>query len=95
MGFGTGPKKVMPRVPLRHGERNKDHLTSFGGLAALSLEALSSVAYGPEAIALVLVVAATSALRLTPVALARAGNTSAAALRASTNRRSARRRAST
>ncbi|GAA4619141.1 APC family permease [Actinoallomurus liliacearum] len=64
----------MPRVPLRHGEGNKEHLTSFGGLAALSLDALSSVAYGPEAIVLVLVAAGTSALRLTvPITLAIAG----------------------
>jgi Amino acid permease len=74
MGFGTAPGKVMPRVPLRHGEGNKDHLTSFGGLAALSLDALSSVAYGPEAIVLVLAAAGTAALRLTlPVTLAIAG----------------------
>ena len=64
----------MPRVPLRHGEGNKDHLSSFGGLAALSLDALSSVAYGPEAIVLMLAAAGTSALRLTlPVTLAIAG----------------------
>jgi len=31
-------------VPLRHGEGNKDHLTSFGGLAALSLDALAVLA---------------------------------------------------
>jgi amino acid transporter len=68
------PKKAGPRVPLRHGEGAKDHLTSFGGLAALSLDALSSVAYGPEAIVLVLVAAGASALRLTlPVTLAIAG----------------------
>jgi hypothetical protein len=36
----------VPRVPLRHGEGNKEHLSSFGGLAALSLDALSPVAYG-------------------------------------------------
>jgi hypothetical protein len=54
MGFGTVSKKAAPRVPLRHGEGNKDHLTSFGGLAALSFDALSSVAYGPQAIVLVL-----------------------------------------
>jgi amino acid transporter len=60
----------MPRLPLRHGEGDKDHLTSFGGLAALSLDALSSVAYGPEAIVVVLVAAGTPALRLTlPVTL--------------------------
>ena len=61
-------------MPLRHGEGTKDHLTSLGGLAALSLDALSSVAYGPEAIVLVLVGAGTSALHLTlPIALAIAG----------------------
>jgi hypothetical protein len=54
MGSGTASKKVRPRVPLRHGEGGKDHLTSVEGLAALSLDALSSVAYGPEAIVLVL-----------------------------------------
>ena len=44
------------------------------GLAALSLDALSSVAYGPEAIVLVLAAAGTAALRLTlPVTLAIAG----------------------
>jgi amino acid transporter len=44
------------------------------GLAALSLDALSSVAYGPQAIVLVLVAAGTAALRLTlPVTLAIAG----------------------
>ncbi|MEZ0107637.1 amino acid transporter [Catenulispora sp. EB89] len=74
MGYGTAPKKVVPRVPLRHGEGKKDHLTSFGGLAALSLDALSSVAYGPEAIVLVLAAAGASALRLTlPITLAIAG----------------------
>jgi hypothetical protein len=71
MDFGTVPKKATPRIPQRHGEGNKDHLTSFGGLAALSLDALSSVAYGPQAIVLVLVAAGTSALRLTlPITLA-------------------------
>ena len=73
MGLGTS-KKARPRVPLRHGEGDKDHLSSFGGLAALSLDALSSVAYGPEAIVLVLVAAGTSALRLTlPITLAISG----------------------
>ena len=74
MGSGAVSKKVVPRVPLRHGEGGKDHLTSFEGLAALSLDALSSVAYGPEAIVLVLAAAGTSALGLTlPVTLAIAG----------------------
>jgi amino acid transporter len=74
MGSGAVSGKAVPRVPLRHGEGNKDHLTSFGGLAALSLDALSSVAYGPEAIVLVLVAAGAPALRLVlPVTLAIAG----------------------
>jgi amino acid transporter len=73
MGWGTS-KTGRPRVPLRHGEGDRDHLTSFGGLAALSLDALSSVAYGPEAIVLVLVAAGSSALRLTlPVTIAITG----------------------
>src|SRR5579864_469078 len=74
MGSGAVSKKVLPRVPLRHGEGGKDHLSSFGGLAALSLDALSSVAYGPEAIVLVLVAAGTPALRLSvPVTVVIAG----------------------
>jgi amino acid transporter len=71
MSPSPASRKIAPRVPLRHGEGTKDHLTSLGGLAALSLDALSSVAYGPEAIVLVLVGAGTSALHLTlPIALA-------------------------
>ncbi|MFC0040020.1 APC family permease [Actinomadura rayongensis] len=61
------PGRIAPRVPPRRAERER--LGAFGGLAALSLDALSSVAYGPEAIVLVLVAAGTSAVRLTlPVA---------------------------
>jgi amino acid transporter len=41
----------------------KDRLTAPGGIAALSLDALSSVAYGPEAILVVLVAAGASALK--------------------------------
>jgi len=44
-------------------QRERERLTSLGGLAALSLDALSSVAYGPEAILVVLVTAGASALR--------------------------------
>jgi amino acid transporter len=40
-------------------------LSTVGGLAALSLDALSSVAYGPEAMVLVLVAAGSGALRFT------------------------------
>jgi amino acid transporter len=44
-------------------DRESERLTALGGLAALSLDALSSVAYGPEAILVVLVTAGTAALR--------------------------------
>src|ERR1700683_2877016 len=43
------------------GERQR--LTAVQGLAALSLDALSSVAYGPEAILVVLVAAGAAGLR--------------------------------
>jgi amino acid transporter len=53
------------------GERERDRLTVPQGLAALSLDALASVAYGPEAIVLVLAVAGTQGLEFTlPVTLA-------------------------
>lgn len=54
-------------------ERQDDahKLTALGGLAALSLDALSSVAYGPEAIVVVLVAAGASAVRFTlPISIA-------------------------
>ena len=41
---------------------DKHRLTALEGLAALSLDALSSVAYGPEAIVIVLVAAGTVGL---------------------------------
>ncbi len=44
-------------------DEEKERLTALGGLAALSLDALSSVAYGPEAILIVLVAAGSSALK--------------------------------
>ena len=46
-------------------------LSVVGGLAALSVDALSSVAYGPEAIVLVLIAAGAAAVRWTlPIAAA-------------------------
>jgi amino acid transporter len=52
------------RVPRRVGKHTADghELGVLSGLAALSLDALSSVAYGPEAIVLVLVAAGTGVL---------------------------------
>ncbi|MEU9454157.1 APC family permease [Streptomyces sp. NPDC048277] len=71
MAYGMARRELRPRVPLRPGEGEKHHLTSLEGLAALSLDALSSVAYGPEAIVLALVVAGTGALTATlPITLA-------------------------
>src|ERR1700694_3901981 len=45
--------------------RRPEGLGVIGGLSALSLDALSSVAYGPEAMALVLIAAGTGALSAT------------------------------
>src|SRR3984957_3099858 len=50
--------------PLRTSDASKEQINPFEGLSALSLDALTSVAYGPEAIIVVLAVAGTSALRL-------------------------------
>ncbi len=52
----------------------KDRITPIEGLSALSLDALTSVAYGPEAIILVLAVAGAGALHLVlPVTVAIVG----------------------
>ncbi|WP_030740411.1 APC family permease, partial [Streptomyces sp. NRRL F-5135] len=70
MTFGLARRQVRPSVPLRPGEGARNRLTSLEGLAALSLDALSSVAYGPEAIVVVLVAAGTGALTATlPITL--------------------------
>jgi amino acid transporter len=55
------PFGIIENVNEPDGERER--LTALGGLAALSLDALSSVAYGPEAILVVLVTAGVSALK--------------------------------
>src|SRR5262249_59487867 len=69
--------RVRPRPAQRGaGRRPAEHdlLSVTGGLAALSLDALSSVAYGPEAIVLVLAAAGTAGLGFTlPVTLAIVG----------------------
>ena len=58
--------------PARSDNDDERHrLTALEGLAALSLDALSSVAYGPEAILIVLVAAGTAALKLAlPITIA-------------------------
>ncbi len=60
--------------PLKSREAQAEEIGTSEGLAALSLDALSSVAYGPEAIALVLVTAGAAALPyLVPISLAIVG----------------------
>jgi amino acid transporter len=62
------PIGARPRAG-KHADEGHD-LSVLGGLAALSLDALSSVAYGPEAMMVVLVAGGASALRFTlPVTL--------------------------
>lgn len=57
--------------PLRTSDASKEQITPFEGLSALSLDALTSVAYGPEAIIVVLAAAGSSALHLIlPVTIA-------------------------
>jgi amino acid transporter len=67
--FGPGARIGRSRRAGKHSDAVHD-LDVPRGLAALSLDALSSVAYGPEAIMLVLVAAGTSALTWTlPITL--------------------------
>ncbi|WP_280329754.1 APC family permease [Nocardia wallacei] len=63
--------RVRDRRLRRHHRGDAYRLTALGGLAALSPDALSSIAYGPEAIVSVLVSAGADAVRYTvPVAVA-------------------------
>lgn len=60
--------------PLRFRDLGKEQINPVEGLSALSLDALTSVAYGPEAILVVLAAAGAGALHLTvPVTLAIVG----------------------
>jgi len=63
--------KIVDRRLRRHHKGDSHRLTALGGIAAMSLDALSSVAYGPEAIVLGLIVAGTAAVTWTvPIAMA-------------------------
>jgi amino acid transporter len=66
-------RQTAVRAPRRRAGKHADEghdLSVAGGLAALGLDALSSVAYGPEAMVLVLVTAGAGALRFTlPITL--------------------------
>ena len=54
--------RVLVGRPLRSVEASKERITPVEGLSALSLDALTSVAYGPEAIIVVLAVAGAGTL---------------------------------
>lgn len=56
--------RILVGRPLRASEVAKEQITPLEGLPALSLDALTSVAYGPEAIIVVLAVAGAGALHL-------------------------------
>ena len=63
--------RVLIGPPLRFSEAAREQITPIEGLSALSLDALTSVAYGPEAILIVLAGAGLAALRvMLPVTVA-------------------------
>ena len=62
---------VLVGRPLRRSEAAKEQITPVEGLSALSLDALTSVAYGPEAIIVVLAAAGAGALKnILPITVA-------------------------
>jgi amino acid transporter len=73
-GVTVGPDTPVAAQPPGGGsepDEERHKLTALEGLAALSLDALSSVAYGPQALIIVLATAGVAALRYTlPVTLA-------------------------
>jgi amino acid transporter len=58
----SGAWRLLIGRPLKSSESAKEEITASEGLAALSLDALTSVAYGPEAIVVVLATAGVGAL---------------------------------
>ncbi|MCD9141857.1 APC family permease [Streptomyces albireticuli] len=70
-GLPTGTGEEPPDTGAGHSADDRHRLTATQGLAALSLDAMASVAYGPEAIVLVLAAAGAHGLGFTlPVTLA-------------------------
>jgi amino acid transporter len=63
-GFGAATWRVLIGRPLRAQETSKQRISPVEGLSALSLDALTSVAYGPEAIIVVVAAAGSGALHL-------------------------------
>ena len=67
----TSLRRAVLGPPLRVRDVSKEQINPVEGLSALSLDALTSVAYGPEAIIVVLAAAGASALGLVlPITLA-------------------------
>ncbi len=70
-GLAAGGWQLLTGRPLPHSEAAKERITPVEGLSALSLDALTSVAYGPEAIIVVLAAAGATALHLVlPITIA-------------------------
>ncbi|HEX4127772.1 MAG TPA: hypothetical protein VHX67_09370, partial [Acidimicrobiales bacterium] len=70
-GPGSAFYHLLVGRPLSSRRSGKERITPVEGLSALSLDALTSVAYGPEAIILVLAVAGGSSLHLVlPITIA-------------------------
>jgi len=70
-GGAAGLWRLLVGPPLRAREVSREQISSVEGLPALSLDALTSVAYGPEAIIVVLAVAGAGALHLVlPITIA-------------------------
>src|SRR5271167_1644023 len=63
-GLGSTTWRLLIGRPLRAQDTGKERLSPIEGLPALSLDALTSVAYGPEAIIVVLAVAGAGSLHL-------------------------------
>jgi amino acid transporter len=63
-GFASATWRVLIGRPLRAQDTGKQRISPVEGLSALSLDALTSVAYGPEAIILVVAAAGAGALHL-------------------------------
>jgi amino acid transporter len=67
----SGAWRLLIGRPLKSSESAKEEITAPEGLAALSLDALTSVAYGPEAIVVVLATAGVGALSaMVPITIA-------------------------
>jgi amino acid transporter len=62
--YGHTAWRFLVGPPVRHSEAAREQITPVEGLSALSLDALTSVAYGPEAIIIVIASAGAGALHL-------------------------------